>query len=74
MTAIGQTTNNDQLLTVREAAELLHLAPGTIYHLVSQRRLPVIKISSRCVRFSRAALLRWLDDLTEPAATSHGEH
>lgn len=58
MTAIGQTTNNDQLLTVREAAELLHLTPGTIYHLVSQRRLPVIKISSRCVRFSRAALLR----------------
>jgi excisionase family DNA binding protein len=60
----------DRLLTVPEAAKLLHLAPGTVSHLVSQRRLPVIRISSRCIRFSRKALLFWLDGLTLPAEES----
>lgn len=64
----------DQLLNVSEAAELLHLSPGTLYHFVSDKKIPVIKISSRCIRFSRAALLLWLDTLTQPAATSPGEH
>ena len=57
--------HNDRLLTVLEAAEFLHLSPGTIYHLISERRIPVIKISSRCVRFSRQALLLWIEDLSE---------
>jgi excisionase family DNA binding protein len=56
---------NDYLLTVPEAAEFLQLSPGTIYHLISERRIPVIKISSRCVRFSRQAVLLWIEDLSE---------
>ena len=69
--SIGSATaKNDQLLTVPEAAELLHLSTGTVYHLVSQRRLPVIRISARCVRFSRTALLCWLDSRTQPVETS----
>lgn len=66
-------SENDRLLTVPQAAELLQLRCGTIYHLVSQKRLPVIKLSSRCVRFSRAALLLWLEGLTQPASPS-SEH
>jgi excisionase family DNA binding protein len=54
-------------LTVVEAAELLHLSPGTLYHFVSEKRIPVIRLSSRCLRFSRTALLLWLDGLTQPA-------
>jgi len=60
----------DRLLTVPEAAKLLHLAPGTVFHLVSQKRVPVIRISSRCIRFSRKALLHWLDSLTLPVEKS----
>lgn len=55
---------DDHLLSVAEAAAFLHLSPGTIYHLISQKRVPVIKVSSRCVRFSKQALLTWLEDLS----------
>lgn len=58
---------DDCLLTVPEAAEFLHLSPGTLYHLVSEKRVPVIRISSRCIRFSLTTLRLWLEDLTETA-------
>jgi excisionase family DNA binding protein len=51
----------DQLLTVREAAHFLNLAPGTLYHLISEKRIPVVRISSRCVRFQRKALVAWIE-------------
>lgn len=68
------SNREDRILTVYQAADLLHLCPGTIYHLVSQRKLPVIKISRRCIRFSREALLLWLDSLTQPVSTSPSKH
>lgn len=55
----------DRLLTINEVAELTGLAVGTIYHLVSQMRVPVVRISSRCIRFRLSSLERWFDDLTE---------
>jgi excisionase family DNA binding protein len=58
----------DCLLTVAEAAQLLRLKNvNSMYQLVSQRRVPVIKLSARCIRFSRNALLRWLEELSQPA-------
>jgi excisionase family DNA binding protein len=56
----------DRLLTVVEAAHFLSLAPGSVYHLISQRRIPVVRISARCVRFSRNALLKWLEGMSNP--------
>jgi len=61
------TEDEDRLWTVVEAARFLNLAPGSLYHLISQQRIPVIRISSRCVRFSRRALLEWVESLTQPA-------
>jgi excisionase family DNA binding protein len=63
---MGESSGNDNLMTVPEAAEFLHLNPGTLYHFVSQKRVPVIRISSRCIRFSRRALSEWIESLTEP--------
>ncbi len=57
----------DCLWTVTEAAQFLNLSPGTLYHLISQRRIPVVRISSRCVRLSRRALLEWVENLTQQA-------
>jgi excisionase family DNA binding protein len=57
----------DRLLTVTEAAMFLRLAPGSLYHLISQRRIPVVRISARCVRFSRAALQEWIESLSQDA-------
>lgn len=59
----------DRLLTIDEVAELTGLAVGSLYHLVSQKRIPVIRISSRCIRFRISSLERWFAELTEEAET-----
>ena len=46
----------EQLLTVDEVADLLRLSRGSVYHMVSQGRLPCIRLSKRCLRFSRQAV------------------
>ena len=58
---------DDRLLNVNEVAEILGLAPGTIYHLLSQKRLPCVRLSKRCVRFRKSDLERLISDLTEEA-------
>lgn len=59
-------TEKDVLLNVNEAAELLRLSPGTIYQMVSARRLPgVAHLSKRCLRFWRGELLDWARSCTD---------
>lgn len=55
----------DRLLTIREVAELTGLSVGGLYHLVSQRRIPVIRLSRRCIRFRQSALHAWWDGLSQ---------
>ncbi len=55
------------LLDVRELSALTGLSVGTLYHLVSQKRIPVVRLSARCIRFRLCDLERWLTELTEPA-------
>ena len=50
------------LLTVREAAALLRLAPKTLYSLVSQRRIPFRKAGRRLL-FDHDEIIQW----TRPA-------
>lgn len=57
----------DRLWTIDEAAEYLHLNKYSLYHLVSQKRIPVVKLSARCIRFSREALLGWIEGMTHAA-------
>jgi excisionase family DNA binding protein len=56
----------DRLLRVDEVATLLGISVGGLYHLVSQKRVPVVRISSRCIRFSRRALSDWVVSRTQP--------
>jgi excisionase family DNA binding protein len=63
----SHTTGDEHLWTISEAAHFLGLAPGSLYHLISQHRIPVVRISSRCVRFNRRALLEWIKHLTQEA-------
>jgi excisionase family DNA binding protein len=61
--------SDDRLMDVNEVAEFLKLAPGTIYHLISQKRLPCIRLSARCLRFRRSDLEKLIANLAEtPAA------
>jgi excisionase family DNA binding protein len=55
----------DRLLTINEVSELTGLAVGTLYHLVSQKRIPVVRLSTRCIRFRYSDLLKWFETLTE---------
>ena len=50
----------DDLADVNEIAEFLHLSPGTVYHLISQERIPFVRLSARCVRFRRSDIDRWI--------------
>lgn len=56
---------NDRLLTVEELAEFLNLSVGTIYHLVSQHRVPFVRLSARCLRFQMDVILAWIDQKAE---------
>lgn len=65
----GSGTHNvepDRLLTIRELSELLRMAVGSCYHMVSQHRIPescIVRLSRRCLRFREAEIWRWLESL-----------
>jgi excisionase family DNA binding protein len=55
----------DGLLDVKDVAEFLGLAVGTVYHLVSQRRIPVVRLSPRCLKFRRSEIEAWIESKSE---------
>lgn len=57
--AVAPTNQQEQLLTVQEAAEFLSLTVPTMYSKVSKGELPVMKRSKR-LYFSRTELLEYL--------------
>ncbi|MEI6880129.1 MAG: helix-turn-helix domain-containing protein [Bacteroidota bacterium] len=54
-----QTSDADELLTVKEAAKFLRLSAPTIYSLISKRDIPFQKRTKR-VYFSKNDLLKYL--------------
>jgi len=54
----------EKLLTVQQAAERLGISPGSVYHWLSQGRLPCVRLSARCVRFRESDLTLLLDQLS----------
>ena len=48
------------LLDYQQAARLLNIKLGTLYAMVSQRRVPHIRLAGRLVRFDRDQLLAWV--------------
>lgn len=55
------------LIDIRELSALIGIEIGTIYHWVSADRIPSVKLSQRCLRFSLPAIRAWLAELSEPA-------
>ena len=62
---IPETSRKECLLTIREVSEFTGLAVGSIYHMVSAKRIPVIRLSRRCIRFRYSDLLDWIQSHTE---------
>lgn len=52
------------LLNANEAARLLHVPRSTLYELVRSGGLPYVRIGRRGLRFTRAALARWVEENT----------
>ena len=57
----------DRLWNAKEAAQFLGVAPGSLYHMVSQRRVPCIRLSNRCLRFRMSDLKQLIDEKFVPA-------
>ena len=52
-----------KLLTVKDVSGYTGLAPDTIYTMVSQRRIPYVKVG-RLVKFDEAMLQVWIKQHT----------
>jgi predicted DNA-binding transcriptional regulator AlpA len=57
------------LIDIRELSQLTGIAVGSLYHWASEGRIPCIRLSARCLRFSLPAIREWLAELNEPAVT-----
>ena len=64
---IPDSLRPERLLTINEVADLTGLAVGTLYHFVSQKRIPVVRLSRRCIRFRQSDLSDWIQTLTQGA-------
>jgi predicted DNA-binding transcriptional regulator AlpA len=55
------------LIDVRELSELTGISVGGLYHMVSERRIPCVKLSKRCLRFSLPVIREWLAAMGQPS-------
>jgi len=59
--------NEHSLLDVREAAALLGISPGSLYHWLSQGRIPFVRLGPRCVRFRQSDIEHWVAERVVPS-------
>lgn len=50
-----------EMMNYDEAAEYLGVLKGTLYCMVSRRRIPHVRLGPRLVRFRRTELENWLE-------------
>ena len=53
-------TQSNDLMKAEEVAEKLGLAVKTVRKMTSEGRIPFVRLSGRCVRYSRHALEAWI--------------
>jgi excisionase family DNA binding protein len=64
--------SDDNILDYRGAAACTGLPVGTLYALVSHRRIPHLRLGPRLVRFSSLQLREWLATHSIPDSRSPG--
>jgi predicted DNA-binding transcriptional regulator AlpA len=57
--------NEKLLIDIRELSAITGIKIGTLYHWVSEGRVPHLKLGQRCLRFSVGAIRKWLDDMNQ---------
>jgi len=63
-------SNDDRLLDVREAATILGLKPSTLYQWAYERRIPVVKLLGRALRFRLSTIQKLIAESERPATRS----
>ncbi|MEA5009148.1 helix-turn-helix domain-containing protein [Clostridium tyrobutyricum] len=48
------------LLTVREVAEVLRLGRNSVYELISDKDLPVVRVGSRRIMIPKDEFIQWI--------------
>ena len=64
------TRAEDRLLDVKEAAAMLGLKPATLYQWAYERRIPVVKLFGRALRFRLSTIQKLIADSERPALRS----
>lgn len=59
--------SNDEILTLKQIAQLLKVAEKTVYTMAQNNELPAFKVRGQW-RFRREDIDRWIDQQTEKAA------
>jgi excisionase family DNA binding protein len=59
--------DDDRLLDVREAATMLGLKPSTLYQWAYERRIPVVKLFGRALRFRLGTIQKLIRESERPA-------
>jgi excisionase family DNA binding protein len=57
----------EKLLDVHEAAAMLGLKPATLYAWAYERRIPVVKLFGRALRFKLSTIEKLIKDSERPA-------
>jgi excisionase family DNA binding protein len=55
-----------QLVKPTEVAVLLNLSTQTLYRLVRQGAIPVVKLGDRTIRFDMDVITRWIAAQSDP--------
>jgi excisionase family DNA binding protein len=63
-------SDDDRLLDVREAGAMLGLKPSTLYQWAYERRIPVVKLLGRALRFRLSTIRKLIADSERPALRS----
>ena len=53
-----------RLLNIEEASEYLGIAEKTLYHWVSMKKIPFVKLSHKVLRFDVARIDKWVEENT----------
>ena len=54
----------ERLIDIEELSRMLSIPVGSIYNLVSRRRIPFVKIGRR-IRFDLGDISRWIKDQSQ---------
>jgi len=60
-------TTHDRLLRVAEVGQLLGYSRATVYRLIGEGRLPVVRVAGT-IRFRYTSILQWMADHETPAS------